>query len=240
MTTEPTMIVQRMIVQRMIIQRMIIQRSLSQAIKFSIVVLMLLSCIEGNAQFFDAGFVLGPSFSQIEGDDVAGYKKLGINAGVMVEANFSEEVVASMEILYVQKGSASILLNNQDFTNDFRIIHEYVEIPFVVSYQDRGGMNFGAGLAPAYHIRSRLFSLGEEQIGFFDPPFEVRKWGVGAVVNLSYRLNRFSHVNLRWTYDIIPYQDRFSVNRNEVVGQYNNSVALRYVFLMSAIGKKKI
>lgn len=214
---------------------------MTQSVKcFFIIIFMLLPFAEGNAQFFDAGFVLGPSFSQIEGDDVAGYKKLGLNAGIMVEANFSDDLVASMEILYVQKGSASLLVNNQDFTNDFKIVHEYVEIPFVVSYQDKGGMNFGAGLAPSYHLRSRLFSLGEEEEGFFDPPFEVKKWGVGAILNLSYRLNRFSQINVRWTYDIIPYQDRFSINRNGVVGQYNNSVALRYVFLMSALGKKKI
>lgn len=214
---------------------------MTQSVKyFFITVFILLPFAEGNAQFFDAGFVLGPSFSQIEGDDVAGYKKLGINAGIMVEANFSEEVVASMEILYVQKGSASTLIDNQGFTNDFRISHEYIEIPFVVSYQDKGGMNFGAGLAPSYNLRSRLFTLGEEELGYFDPPFGVKKWGVGFLVNLSYRINRFSQINLRWTYDIIPYQDRFSMNRAEVVGQYNNSVAFRYVFLMSALGKKKI
>jgi len=193
-----------------------------------------------KAQLFDAGFVLGPSFSQIEGDDVAGYKRVGINAGVMVEINFSELIIASMEILYSQKGSSSAFFNTQEFSDDFKIIHEYVEIPIIVNYQDKGGMNFGAGLVPAYHLRSRLFTLDNEVEEYFQAPDDVKKWGLAFAVNLSYRINRYSQANLRWTYDLFPYQDRYSNNRGEIVGQYNNSVALRYIFLMSAIGKKKL
>lgn len=206
---------------------------------FTIFIFFLLTT-NTQAQLFDAGFVVGPSFSQIEGDDVAGYKKIGLNAGVMVEINFSDIWVASMELLYVQKGSATAFVNNQDFIDDFKIVHEYVEIPFILNYQDKGGMNFGAGVVPVYNVRSRRFELGEEIPNFFDPPNEIKKWGLAAALNLSYRINRFSQVNARWTYDVIPYQKRFSNNRQEIVGIYNNSIAIRYIFLMSAIGKKQL
>ena len=54
---------------------------------------------------FDAGLTLGVNAAQIDGDFQAGYKKLGLSAGVRAEAAISPRFYLSFELLYSQRGS---------------------------------------------------------------------------------------------------------------------------------------
>src|ERR1043165_9035546 len=54
---------------------------------------------------FYGGLVVGANFAQVDGDNYAGYHRIGINAGGIVYTKFDEHLAASIEILYSQKGS---------------------------------------------------------------------------------------------------------------------------------------
>ena len=195
-----------------------------------------------EAQLFKAGIVAGVSFAQIEGDDVAGYSKFGANGGAIVAADINEKFLLSLEILYAQKGSASTISGRQQgLVPSFRILHEYIEIPVVFQYKDPKGMNFGVGLAPARHIRSTFIDdFGMENPTYFEGVNTMPRWDFGGIFDLAYRLNDFSAINLRLTASLFPYQERFSVNRQTVIGQFNNSITLRYMFLVSAWREKRL
>lgn len=188
-----------------------------------------------QAQLFKGGLVGGISFAQIEGDDVAGYNKLGLNAGAIVAVDLNENLEISMEILYAQKGSASGFGGRQQFIDDFRIIHDYVEVPFVLNFKDKNGMNFGVGLSPSRHIRSRYIEGGVDVSEVLElPDNPISLWDFGVIANLAYRMNNYSQVNLRATVSLFPYQQRYSINRAAETGQFNNAITLRYLFLVSA------
>ncbi len=212
----------------------------------SIVLIALLWTLVGSnrlsAQLFKAGIVGGVSFAQIEGDDVSGYSKFGANAGGIVAVDINEKFQLSLEILYAQKGAASgISGRQQGLVAAFKIQHEYVEIPIVFHYKDPKGMNFGIGFAPSRHIRSIFIDdFGMENPTYFEGAGEMGDWDFGGIFDLAYRINNFSHVNLRLTASLIPYQERFSVNRNQITGQFNNVITLRYLFLVSALREKRL
>ena len=44
----------------------------------------LLSCSMSYAQDFGAQLLVGANFSQVDGDQFAGYNKLGVNAGIQI------------------------------------------------------------------------------------------------------------------------------------------------------------
>ena len=69
-------------------------------------VLLLVLSTASIAQKFDAGFQVGINTSQITGDDLAGYNKPGITAGIWVKHQFDNpKLSAWMDISYLPKGT---------------------------------------------------------------------------------------------------------------------------------------
>ena len=65
-----------------------------------------------QAQNFGGGIILGLSTSQVGGDDLAGFNKAGVLAGVFANKSISELLSLQMEMNYIQKGS-----NNPDMND---------------------------------------------------------------------------------------------------------------------------
>lgn len=112
--------------------------SIPQEITFHMIKnLILFSCIvlashAGQAQGFRAGAVLGGNMSQINGDFIAGFNKLGIHGGLKVSRSINDKIEASVELLYSERGSRSSLRD----INLLKIKLNYVEIPVIVAYKD--------------------------------------------------------------------------------------------------------
>ena len=103
-----------------------------------------------TGQTFKAAVVLGANASQINGDQIAGFDKLGLQGGLKVMVDINDKLEGSMELLWSQRGSSS---KTRAF-DPFKIKLNYVEIPFMVGYKDwlkddyyrmrfEGGISFG-------------------------------------------------------------------------------------------------
>ena len=85
-----------------------------------------------TCQNFTAAAVLGLNASQINGDFLAGYDKLGLTAGLKVVSSMKEKLDISVELLWSQRGS-----RDGPFTNTHRKIHlDYAEIPVMIIFKD--------------------------------------------------------------------------------------------------------
>lgn len=83
-------------------------------------------------QRFKAGLLAGLTASQIDGDESAGYHKLGLQAGLRGVAVLKPKQEASVEILYSQRGC-----RNQPKTYPiFSTTLDYIEVPLQWHYQD--------------------------------------------------------------------------------------------------------
>jgi hypothetical protein len=108
-------------------------------------------------QVFDAGLEIGVNASQVDGDNLAGFNKIGLTTGVIANVNFSKNWFLSFELLYTQKGSHTA----PGAYNTYTLKMNYAEVPVLFNYNDRNRLLFGAGLA-----YGRLFGTKEYINGY--------------------------------------------------------------------------
>lgn len=81
---------------------------------------------------FKAGLIAGVTASQIDGDESAGYHKLGLQGGLRGIIGLKEKQDASIELLFTQRGC-----RNQPKTfPEFSVTLDYVEVPLQWHYHD--------------------------------------------------------------------------------------------------------
>ena len=63
-----------------------------------------LICNDILSQSFDGGLLAGLTTSQISGDNLGGFNKLGVAIGFFTQRNISEKSKLKFELSYFQKG----------------------------------------------------------------------------------------------------------------------------------------
>ncbi len=185
-------------------------------------------------QVFRAGIVGGVNFTQIDGDDLIGYNKIGVTGGFMVEIGLDEyeRWSAVMEILYTQKGSRSTIRDN---AIDLTITMDYAEIPLYVKYHDlRGGLSFGLGPLIARSVRNKFVIAGvDNTVSHFGGEFPAKKWELGALVDVSYMFSNFG-LGFRFTNSITGVRTNCNsiIAPTQCLRQRHRTLALRGIFLL--------
>ncbi|GLR19233.1 porin family protein [Portibacter lacus] len=94
-----------------------------------------LSTFASGQSFFKGSVVFGANASQIDGDLLAGYHKIGLTGGVKVEFPVSSVLDLGIEFLYSQRGSRSQIIRNQ-FSPVSKININYIELPLILKWSD--------------------------------------------------------------------------------------------------------
>ena len=187
---------------------------------------------------FYGGLIAGANFTQLDGDNYAGYHKVGINAGGIVYTRFDEHLAASIEILYSQKGASSHKEQQTTagaYIRSYNVRLNYAEVPLQLCYFDRRRSHFGAGVAI-----SRLVSVKEEgeanpiptPVNLADYPF--KKMDYNFIIGGSLHLVKGLFLNARFQYSLVPVRKGegnvppYFSGRNE---QYNNMWTVRAMYL---------
>jgi len=113
------------------------------------------------AQTFRAGVVFGANASQINGDFIAGFNKVGLHLGLKVVSDITEKMAWSTELLYSERGSRT----GSRFGDPFTISINYVEIPVLISFkdwfkEDYYKMHFEAGASLGRIVREKVKDTG--------------------------------------------------------------------------------
>lgn len=193
--------------------------------------------LSGNAQQrFEAAVIAGFNASQIDGDQNAGYDKLGFNCGLKVYARLGKYLSLSPEILVVQKGSKGRLVGSPvpypfNFApNPFKLTLNYAEIPVVLHYHDKDRAIFGAGLSYSALIGYKRIESGFNTTGS-DTPVSNRE--LALVADAALKVRKVFALNLRFAYSLFSIADwpmSNIVNRNGVHQVYNNVVSIRVMW----------
>lgn len=178
------------------------------------------------AQTFKAALIGGINLSQIDGDDMAGYDKMGWNAGVKAFAFVEERVSLSFEILYSEKGSRASLIDRQ-FVPPTDIFMQYAEIPIMVHYHDQNGMIFGAGVS-----YNQLFDFQRTVNGIDtsedDPLPQTNDWML--VGDITFVIKDHFGINGRMSYSLfsIATDPRSNLQNQQWL---NNVISLRFMYI---------
>jgi hypothetical protein len=165
----------------------------------------LLPCIaQQNA--FKGGILIGFNAAQIDGDELRGFDKAGLNLGGRVSREFGSRYELSLDLLYSQRGAQSRLtLDNSSLQNRYHL--QYIEVPLQfhlkewmgVSMEEEAFYRFAAtaGLCYSRLIRAKMvgnpFEMREDELNVND-----YSWMIGV----SYYFNPVNSLHLRYTESI--------------------------------------
>ena len=177
--------------------------------------LILLLIGVGNAQQrFSAGLVGGFNASQIDGDELAGFDKVGLHAGFITTIDLESALNVNVEFLYSQRGSRPDVFH-PEYDPDIEIGVDYIELPVYISIGDwwqeegeyfkasfQGGLSYGRLLSSDVtdNYNSSEFSLEKYQEYFNENDLS---WLLGV----NFRFSKRWGVTGRYTRGIIPLLD---------------------------------
>ena len=124
---------------------------MNQFIKSIIITLLaiIICASKAEAQRVKGELIFGVNATQIDGDEVFGFHKYGLNVGVGGILPFNEHWSLSVETIFNQKGAyrkESIEIDTLP-TPYYNIRLNYLDVPVMLHYEDKGGLTFGLGFS---------------------------------------------------------------------------------------------
>jgi hypothetical protein len=107
------------------------------------------------AQKFIGGALFGMNASQVSGDNLGGYDKVGITGGVTVSRKLTEKSELEMRITYSAKGSRDVPNYEKGKYSAYYLRLKYIEVPVFYRYKFKKIWLMG-GISGGYLIRSSI------------------------------------------------------------------------------------
>ena len=191
--------------------------------------LCLLGIFPLSAQTFGGGFLAGASVSQLDGDELGGYHKMGVTAGAYTYTQLTKYVRAQLELRYTEKGSKST--NKDPLYYHSRL--NYIEAPLMLKYLFLKKFNADVGLAAGYLVK------GTVDDGYGELEADFKPYELSLLIGIQYQVLDKVHVNVRLNYSVLPVGDHpggqtWLFNR----GQYNNVLTFAVYYQLANFEKK--
>ena len=184
-----------------------------------------------NAQSFGGGIIAGASTSQVAGDMLGGFNKIGLLAGAYTNLKIKENLKLQFEIVYIEKGSRNPNMREFNHPNKVKIEINlsYIEIPITVNLQQKENLGVELGIIPAFNMNSSWNNAYEKNISVPNPQY--KKYDLGVCAGINYHITDNIILNTRISNSIIPIRPHVSGATNGWnKGQYNTvlSFAIHY------------
>ncbi len=200
-----------------------------------------------QAQHIHAFVTSGVTLSQIEGDELKGFRQGGFTGGVgaLTAISSNNRWGVSLEALFTQRG---VYNNSHDPQNLYNIkMHlNYVDIPLLFHYQDPyGGMLFGLGLNYGRLVQ-QPHGLIKYNPNYFIPDttdMSFSKHDLAVVADMRFTVWRGLQLNLRWQYSLLAVKEDWNFFTYSGVNAdgsprynkhssdcYNHSLAVRLIW----------
>lgn len=173
-------------------------------------ILFAIVCIPMQAQRFQGLFILGGNLSQIDGDEVYGFRRLGFNTGVGVLAPLGKtgHWQLSLEVLFSQKGARETA---EPFPYDCRL--HYIDLPLMMHFHDvKGGWTFGVGFQYGRLLKiNEHWNLPNPPIQYMErpkdpiPAFLYNDFNF--VAGIRFGIWKRLKMDIRYQYSLIPIRE---------------------------------
>ncbi|MGI8892451.1 MAG: porin family protein [Bacteroidia bacterium] len=182
-----------------------------------------------HAQQIRGGIIAGVSPSQVSGDRLSGFNKVGLTGGLLAKTAISPKMDVEVELLFVQKGSRKPIDPDNNDYEEYKLELNYIEVPLIFQYHFNEKWIFDAGISYGRLIMSRESDEHGEFPETF--PFKQNEFSINGGIN--YYLFRNVLMNWRISNSVLPVRPhvsgaQFRLNR----GQYNTVLMflLKYEF----------
>ncbi len=209
--------------------------------KFIFALLLLSVFTPIYAQNIKGGIYGGINFSQVDGDEVYGFHKRGLNIGPAAIIPIKSRFSVSLETIYNQKGSFQKPVNRDTSFGMYRLKLNYVEVPVLFHVRDKNKINFGAGISWGRLVGFKEWEH-EVPIIWDKDSIPYKKDDICALVDIDFPVYKRFRFNFRYSYSLLKIRTRYYPNINTIRNQYNNMLTFRllYVFKDDPKPKRKI
>lgn len=205
--------------------------------------LFIFSGTNAFSQRFLGAVSAGMNLSQVDGDEVYGFKKVGLNLGpsVIIPFGKNQKWSFTLEILLSQQGSyqkGETIDTVPDTTGiasytGYKLKLTYVQVPFLFHFTDKKVIAVGAGFAYGQLVDVKEWEDGIRTTTNLRSPYNLSDFQV--VADLKIRLWKKLWGDVRYSYSLVPIRSREFIDYKGDVWmrkQYNNVITLRltYVF----------
>lgn len=178
----------------------------------SVFIAMLFMGLSGPLQgqsIFGLHGVLGVNASQIRGDLLAGFDKVGICGGLRGTVELKEPLGLSVELLYSERGSRPDIFGDV-FDPDINVTLRYLEMPVYLTYSDWRDTEDGyhkafalAGISLGRLIESSTFdAFNEAEMDLDSLAMEFNQNDLSWLVGFGFRLSNRFIISARYTRSI--------------------------------------
>lgn len=188
-------------------------------------------CASVSAQRFKSGLLAGLNTSQITGDNLAGYNKPGLNAGIWLNTSWKEKWTLWMAMEYLPKGSKKNISAKDSIPTYYRLQLHYIEVPVMVSYQLMNKLSLETGISTGVFISSREEDEFGDMSGAYSPREQFSRYDISFAAGLFWHINSKWKFNLRSLNSIFPvrkHDQQTSLRLNQ--GQYSSCVMGRLFY----------
>lgn len=171
--------------------------------KIIIILFVLFYATLSNAQEFGSKLKLGANFSQVDGDNMGGYNKLGANIGIEINRSLNDKWDAFTEIRYSMKGARTPVQDPEGPAQDFlKLNFHYIELPLMVRYKKFEHFPIYAGLSVGVNV----FNQRNEN-GIKLKEAELLNTEFAFHLGFNYEINDKWEVDLRKSISFISVRD---------------------------------
>jgi len=191
-----------------------------------------------KSQAFLGTLAFGGNLTQVDGDEVYGFKKIGFNAGVGAIYPFNDMWSISIEASFAQKGAYQKYPREDDPTKSlpyYNLRLNYLEVPVLVHITDKGFLNFGLGLSWGRLVGIKEIEWGETiHSSITNSPYSDND--INGIVSVQIPIYKKLKFNFRYSYSLAKIRTRPFENISGDTWtrkQYNNIITFRLVYIFN-------
>lgn len=200
--------------------------------KIIVPVLFLMIAQLTSAQRFQGGILAGFNASQVEGaiingQNLNGYHKPGILAGVFVQTDFAPAIFGGMEIKYSQKGARKKIDEKNPDPQKYIMRLGYVDVPFYAGFRTSDRSSVIAGVSAGYLMHS------VERDNFGEIPQEdqnaFNNFDLQPFFGFQFDMLDQVKLDLRFALSVLPIREQSGENPTSYYwhnNQFNNVISL--------------
>lgn len=155
------------------------------------------------SQGFNAELLLGANFSQVDGDQLGGYNKLGLNTGVQINRKISDDWEGAFELRYSMKGAKKVIDPEAPPTFTLKLNYQYVEVPLLVKYTGFDPFTLYAGPSIGVNVQNE-----REENGIKTSVTDLNKTEVGFHLGGTFYVNQNIGLDLRHSYSLFSVTEK--------------------------------
>lgn len=174
-----------------------------------LVFMLIATLATAQASIFGARAVVGFNASQISGDALAGFDRVGLVAGLKGTAELAEKLHLNIDFLYSQRGSKPNIFDT-GVDPDIEIKLQYLDMPVYLTYSDwkdeEGGFYkayFSGGFSYGRLMGSDVIdNYNDAENNLENQEDSFNKNDVSWLLGFGFRLSRRFGIDLRYTRSI--------------------------------------